>query len=579
MTIAEHASSDLPSIGEVVDGRFEIRAELGEGGMGHVFRAYDRSAGREVALKLLIPRYLGRPERELRLFREAELGQRVQHPNLVTYLDVGRLGLHAWPFLVMEFIDGGDLGMRLIEGALEGRLATSVARQIAGAVHALHRAGIVHRDVTAMNVLFDGGHATLIDLSHAGDLSLPKVPVGRPGRLTQLNEVPGTHHYMSREQANAEPADPAMDVYAFGITLVHILTGRAPRGYGREAFIEMQRRGLIESPRIDPRIYAEAPVPLIELAHACVRQGAGDRPTMEEIVEQLDGLPLAPVVPIHGARGRDPDAPRPRSRRAFVPPPEPTIPASRPHDAPLPEPPPSRTSGAARSASEAAAVAEASYGPAPRRAQRRLIVILAVLLLISLGIVSLLLFMLAGEQSPGVEPESRTESSADPRPEIEPEPAVEPGPEPPRTETETVPPETPPSSTAAVPPAGSPSVGVTPVEPTSTPEAEPGAAKAKRDRSRPTRRRSTTPTPAEDCDGVDEKAHEAARTRDWKHVLQYTRAPSCWADARSRVRLRVRALVQLRRYDECVVLAKTIDDTETNRAAVSCAAALKASKP
>ena len=93
----------LPEVGDVLDCRFEIRAVLGEGGMGHVFRVLDRQLGREVALKLIVPRYLGRPERERRFLRELELGQRAgRHPHLVEVIGGGRSRDSGWPFVVME---------------------------------------------------------------------------------------------------------------------------------------------------------------------------------------------------------------------------------------------------------------------------------------------------------------------------------------------------------------------------------------------------------------------------------------------------------------------------------------------
>src|SRR5690606_38811885 len=148
------------------------------------------------------------------------LAQRVgAHPHLVRVLETGRQGEHEWPFLVMELVEGKDLASQLaLEGAMPTLRAARIARQIASAVQALHRKGVVHRDVTPMNVLTRGEHAMLIDLSHAADGDAKPAPVGTAGRLTGPHEVPGTHHYMSREQANAAPAQPAMDVYAFGVT-------------------------------------------------------------------------------------------------------------------------------------------------------------------------------------------------------------------------------------------------------------------------------------------------------------------------------------------------------------------------
>lgn len=294
-TASEPSLPSLPELGDVVGGRFEILAMLGEGGMGTVYRARDRVRGEVVALKLLAPRYLGRPEREARVFREAELTERAgRHPSLVEVLEAGRLAPHGWPYLVMRVVEGESLWARVaFGGALPPAVAVRLARQVAGAVAALHRAGVVHRDVTPMNVLVEGHHAVLIDLSHAGDHGAPQAAVGRTGRLTGPHEVPGTHYYMSREQACAEPAHPTMDVFAFGVTLVHTLTGVAPTELPREAFLVMAQRGMVEAPTVDVRVYPEVPHELAELCDECTRTDPAARPSMDEVVARLDGMLVA----------------------------------------------------------------------------------------------------------------------------------------------------------------------------------------------------------------------------------------------------------------------------------------------
>lgn len=569
MNVVDTSEPQLPIAGQTLDHRFEIRAALGDGGMGQVYRAYDRRTDREVALKLLIPRYIGRPEREQRFLREAELGQRVRHHHLVSYLEAGRLREHAWPFLAMALVEGHDLGIRLVEGPLPGRQATVIARQIAGAVRALHRAGVVHRDVTAMNVLIKGDHATLIDLSHAGDLTLPQVPRGQPGRLTQLNEVPGTHHYMSREQANADPAEPSMDVYAFGVTLVHMLTGRTPRGYGREEFIAMQRRGMIESPRIDPRIYSDAPLPLVDLAHQCVRQVAAERPSMDEIVDRLDALlamMLVSIEPTHPeaaandighAAERHPDAPRPRVRRA----------------PPTPDPD-SATDDHARLllATEPPVTERVEPGTDPQptsqpSTQRRLFVLMAIMLLVSLLAIAALLVMLSRERAQRTSEDPSAEPSA-----VAPSDVTNgAGPVEPSTMLGE------PTPTVPAPPVVQPDVEPTaktePAEPKQETPREPERIKKSGRGKKPAA--ATPPV----CDDMQGQAKAAAHARDWRKVLALTKPSPCWEDATARVRLRALALTKLQRYAECAALADRTNDPETLRAIRSCAAAIETSNP
>jgi len=156
-------SPEIPVIGQVLDDRFELLARLGDGGMGHVFRARDRKLGREIALKLINPRYLQRPERIQRFFREQELNQRVpRYPYLVDVVDGGRLRNFDWPFLVMELVGSTELDIHLVHnGRLPPRQAARIARQVAGALRALHAANVVHRDVNATNIMMQGNDGVL----------------------------------------------------------------------------------------------------------------------------------------------------------------------------------------------------------------------------------------------------------------------------------------------------------------------------------------------------------------------------------------------------------------------------------
>lgn len=531
---------ELPSVRAMLDDRFEILAVLGEGGMGHVFRVQDHARGREVALKLIIPRYLGRPERELRFLRELELSERVgRHPNLVRITEGGRLERDGWPYLVMDLVGPRDLGSRLALGALPPQEAAHVARQVAGALQALHRVDVVHRDVNAMNVMMRGDHAVLIDLSHAGDAAAPRVPAGRAGRLTGPNEVPGTHHYMPPEQAWAAPPEPPMDVYAFGVTLVHMLTGHAPRGCGREAFLELARAGKISPPRVDIRVHQQVPAELAELAHACTATKPSERPTIGQVVERLDE-----ILASRGAETRELAEPSDA---------EPTEPASAPPTA--------------TSAEEYEAVEPLQWG-------RLLAVAMAVVLVV--GLVVALVWKPAPVDAEPIEREtsqpgqveSPNRESDDPRtlPTGNDEPVVsteKPAPSGSEVEHPTTEPE---------PVEEDPDPALVPAE--NTVDDEPSKAP----RARRTER--TKPKPAADLPSSEEcrerrAAADAATSRkDWAEVLEQTAKPKCWASPESRRMLRVRALQQLGRNEACVRAAKGSDDTMVLRLARLCEAAL-----
>jgi eukaryotic-like serine/threonine-protein kinase len=501
-----HATSQphpgLPRVGETLDGRFELRAVIGEGGMGSVFRAYDHHGAREVALKLLTPRYLGRPERELRFLREAELGRRAQHRHLAQYLDAGRLTHAGWPFVTMEIIEGKELGRQLARGALPLHLAVRVARQIAGAVLALHRVGVVHRDVTPMNVLMYGDEAVLIDLSHAGDTAAPQLAVGQAGRLTQPHEVPGTHYYMPREQAQAAPAHPAMDVYAFGMTLVEMVTGRAPAGWDRETFIAMQREGKFTPPRVDVRIHPDVPAELAELAHACTKPEPAERPTMDEIVRRLDeviaGLAMRATaadrvdVARTGAHGLQA---RPANATGLASPPRLDREPSQTHDAP----------------------------------RRR---VWPALVLVVLGVV-------VG----GWAAWSRDERTADAAAGSAPAPLL---PQPP--EVEVVAPATPVGDTTEVVELGQ-RAGVEPQPPPSTPRA-------------PAKPR---PADTEACARVREQAMQAVTGYEWSQAVALASRAQCWRSETARKRILVQGLFHASKWAECVRAGRNSKDAEVKR--------------
>jgi serine/threonine protein kinase len=204
----------LPVQGEIVGGRFEILAELGDGGMGHVYRAHDRYRQRNVALKLLTPRYIGRADREQRFFLEVTLGKRIElHPHLVEILESGRLADRGeWPFITMELVEGRGLPIYLVlNGPMAPLRAATYARQLADALRTMHAAGVVHRDAGTKNIVLQDDGIVLLDLSHAGDLRAPRVAAGQPGRLTQPHEMIGTYTCMAPEQARAEPPSAAME--------------------------------------------------------------------------------------------------------------------------------------------------------------------------------------------------------------------------------------------------------------------------------------------------------------------------------------------------------------------------------
>lgn len=207
-------------IGKTI-GNYQIAEEIGRGGMGTVYRAYQTSLNRWVALKVLSPALAQNEEFLKRFKQEALATAALDHPNIVHVYDAGEeQGAH---FIAMEYIGGGNLLTRLKElsASLPTGEAVSIAAQIAIALDFAHRNKIVHRDVKPSNILLDPeGRAVLSDLGIAHALE--------GTRLTQTGTTMGTPEYMSPEQAEGKLLDGRADLYSLGIVLFEMLTGRVP---------------------------------------------------------------------------------------------------------------------------------------------------------------------------------------------------------------------------------------------------------------------------------------------------------------------------------------------------------------
>jgi len=211
------------SRGDVFAG-WVIEAELGQGGMGIVYRAWDPRLDRQIALKLIASEYAEDEEYRRRFVNEARLAAAIDHPNLVPIHAAGEVDEVL--YLVMRYVEGTDLRAVLsAQGALPPRRAAAIVSQVAAALDAAHAKGLVHRDVKPGNVLLssEGGD----DHAYLADFGLAK-RVDSAGGPTSTGQFVGTVDYVAPEQVQGGRVDARSDVYSLGCVLYHALTGSVP---------------------------------------------------------------------------------------------------------------------------------------------------------------------------------------------------------------------------------------------------------------------------------------------------------------------------------------------------------------
>jgi serine/threonine protein kinase len=202
-------------------GRYEIKSEIGRGGMATVYHAHDPRFRRDVALKVLPREFMHNPEFRTRFEREAQTIAALEHPAIVPVYDFGEADGQL--YLVMRFLPGGTLTARVAQGALSLSLATYIINRLAPALDEAHKQGIIHRDLKPDNILFDQRGEPYIT-----DFGIVKLSE-ESGTITTGGVIIGTPAYMSPEQARGEAQiDGRSDIYALGVILFQMLTGKLP---------------------------------------------------------------------------------------------------------------------------------------------------------------------------------------------------------------------------------------------------------------------------------------------------------------------------------------------------------------
>jgi serine/threonine protein kinase/Tol biopolymer transport system component len=274
-------------------GPYEIIAALGAGGMGEVYKARDTRLDRTVAIKVLSHNLTGDHSARQRFDREARAVAALSHPHICPLFDIGHQD--GIDFLVMEFLDGETLAMRLKGGKLSLEDALTHAGHIADALGAAHRAGIVHRDLKPGNIMVTSSGVKLLDFGLA---KCPPAPV--PTHATKLTAEPltytgmilGTVPYMAPEQLEGRSADERTDIFAFGVVLYEMLTGR--RAFDGNSSAVILGKILHSEPLKPSAIERLTPASLDELVLRCLAKDPNQRwQSFSDVQKRLSSLPAA----------------------------------------------------------------------------------------------------------------------------------------------------------------------------------------------------------------------------------------------------------------------------------------------
>ena len=299
-------------VGQGFGSRYHILRQLGIGGMGAVYQAWDSELGVAVALKVIRPEVMHDPaaaqDIERRFKQELLLARQVTHKNVVRIHDLGEID--GIKYITMPYIEGQDLASVLRNERLPVPKVVALARQVAAGLQAAHEAGVVHRDLKPANVMLEGDHAIIMDFgiarstSRGGSAPKPATAASTaPAALkidadsemtriaeTLVGEVIGTIEYMAPEQARGEHVDQRADVYAFGLIIYDLLTGRRRSEHAVSAVGELQKR-LAQPPPSIRTILPDIPLPLDQLITKCTEPEAANRyQTTTELVAAIELL-------------------------------------------------------------------------------------------------------------------------------------------------------------------------------------------------------------------------------------------------------------------------------------------------
>ncbi len=277
-------------IGKTIS-HYRIIEKLGQGGMGEVYRARDSRLERDVAVKVLPAHLANDPSALARFEREAKSVAALSHPNILAVFDVGREGPTA--YMVTELLEGATLREHVANGPLASRKVIDYGMQIAEGLAAAHDKGFVHRDLKPDNLfLTTEGRVKILDFGLAREVAHVAQASDSPtmGTATAPGVLMGTAGYMAPEQVRGQAADQRTDLFALGIVLHELLTGRSL--FGRETPVETMTAILREDPPELTEVDSKIPVGLARLVQHCLEKNPSERfQSARDLVFSLKTLP------------------------------------------------------------------------------------------------------------------------------------------------------------------------------------------------------------------------------------------------------------------------------------------------
>ncbi len=285
------SDSDDPLVGQSFD-KYEVIRRIGEGGMGLVFEAQHTVIEKQVAMKVLREDFSKRPEVVERFRQEAKSASRIGHQNIVDISDFGTTPL-GQSYFVMEFLEGEDLANVLArEGTVGMERSLHILIQCCQALGAAHDKGIVHRDMKPENIFLTarGGDPDFVKIVDFGIAKMSDIETpGEPGRkLTKTGMIFGTPEYMSPEQAAGKPLDHRVDVYALGVILFELATGRVP--FVGDSFMGILTQHMFEEPpslrEVNPQVKITSELELV-ISRALAKDPDARYQTMKDLEDAL----------------------------------------------------------------------------------------------------------------------------------------------------------------------------------------------------------------------------------------------------------------------------------------------------